>query len=31
LRAEKVLWREGKVQAPGADEEGAAFLGVRPV
>ncbi len=30
LRAEQVLWREGKVQAPGATEEGASFLGVRP-
>jgi GTP-binding protein HflX len=25
-RCEQVLWRSGKVQAPGADEEGASFL-----
>jgi GTP-binding protein HflX len=28
-RCEEILWRSGKVQAPGADEEGAAFLPTR--
>ena len=29
-RAEQILWREGKVQAPGDLEDGPEFLGVRP-